>query len=77
MPLRRHQRQYERLFERVRIMGIMKAGWSARRVARQVDRSDLTVRRFWDQWTEETSFTRRPSSGLSRQTTRQEDRHII
>ncbi|GFX58747.1 integrase catalytic domain-containing protein [Trichonephila clavipes] len=30
---------------------------SSRRVARQVGRSDLTVRSYWDQWTEEMSFT--------------------
>ncbi|GFT91980.1 hypothetical protein TNCV_125101 [Trichonephila clavipes] len=35
----------------------MEAGWSARRVTRQVCRSDLTVR-YWDQWTKETPFTR-------------------
>lgn len=79
MPLRRHRRQYEQLseFERGRIIGMMEAGWSARRVARQVGRSDFTVRRCWDQWTEETSFTRRPGSGRPRQTSRREDRHII
>ncbi|GFV42918.1 uncharacterized protein TNCV_1587261 [Trichonephila clavipes] len=46
----------------------MEAGWSARRVARQVGRSDLTVRRCWDQWAKETSFTttlRAPSSDHS------------
>ncbi|GFV25791.1 transposable element Tcb2 transposase [Trichonephila clavipes] len=41
----------------------------------QVGRSALTVRRCWDQWTEDTSFTRRP--GRPRQTSRREDRHII
>ena len=76
MPLRRARRQYKQLsqFERGRIVGMMEAGWSARRVARQLGRSDCVVRRCWDQWTEETSFTRRPGSG---QTSRREDRHII
>ncbi|GFW75376.1 uncharacterized protein TNCV_4190301 [Trichonephila clavipes] len=42
MPLRRFRRQYEQLsqFERGRIIGTMEAGWSARRVARQLGRSD-------------------------------------
>ncbi|GFU41887.1 transposable element Tcb2 transposase [Trichonephila clavipes] len=42
MPLRRFRRQYEQLsqFERERITGMMEAGWSARRVARQLGRSD-------------------------------------
>ncbi|GFX13952.1 uncharacterized protein TNCV_3611521 [Trichonephila clavipes] len=42
--------------------------WLARRVARQLGRSDCVVRRCWDQWIREMSFTRRPSSGHPRQT---------
>ncbi|GFV73987.1 transposable element Tcb2 transposase [Trichonephila clavipes] len=55
----------------------MEAGWSARRVARQLGRSDFVVLRFWDQWIREISFTRRPGSGRIRQTSRREDRHIV
>ncbi|GFX88122.1 transposable element Tcb2 transposase [Trichonephila clavipes] len=51
----------------------MEAGWSARRVARQLGRSDCVVRRCWDQRIREMSFTRR----RSRQTSRLEDRHIV
>ncbi|GFW98990.1 hypothetical protein TNCV_1782091 [Trichonephila clavipes] len=36
----------------------MEARWLTRRVARP----DLTVRRCWDQWIEERSFTRRPQA---------------
>ncbi|GFV41689.1 uncharacterized protein TNCV_3628401 [Trichonephila clavipes] len=45
MPLRRFRRQYEQLsqFERGRIIGIMEAGWSAWRVARQLGRSDCVL----------------------------------
>ncbi|GFW89307.1 transposable element Tcb2 transposase [Trichonephila clavipes] len=50
-------------FERVRIIGMMEAGWSARRVDHQIDRSDCVVRRRWDQWIQEMSFTRKPGSG--------------
>ncbi|GFY14149.1 transposable element Tcb2 transposase [Trichonephila clavipes] len=50
----------------------METGWSAR----QVGRSDLTVRSCWDLRTEETLFTRRPGLGRSRQTSRRENRHI-
>ncbi|GFX30712.1 uncharacterized protein TNCV_1180901 [Trichonephila clavipes] len=42
----------------------------------KLGRSDLTVR-CWDQFTEETSFTRRPGSVRPRQTSRRENRHII
>ncbi|GFT39024.1 transposable element Tcb2 transposase [Trichonephila clavipes] len=34
------------------------------------------VRRCWDQWIREMSFTRRPDSGHPRQTSRREDLHI-
>ncbi|GFX74155.1 transposable element Tcb2 transposase [Trichonephila clavipes] len=84
MPLRRFRRPYEQLsqFERARwhlqaIIGKMEAGWSARRVARQLGRSDCDVRRCWDQWIREMSFTRRKGSGHPRQTSHQEDCHIV
>ncbi|GFV85712.1 transposable element Tcb2 transposase [Trichonephila clavipes] len=59
------------------IIGIMGAGWSARRVSRQLGHSDCVVRRCWDQWIREMSFTRGPGSGRPRQTSRREDRHIV
>ncbi|GFV66041.1 transposable element Tcb2 transposase [Trichonephila clavipes] len=79
MPLRRFRRQYEQLlqFKRGRIIGMMEAGWSSRRVARQLGRSNCLVRRCWDQWIREMSFTRRPGSGSPRQTKHREDRHIV
>ncbi|GFU11980.1 transposable element Tcb2 transposase [Trichonephila clavipes] len=62
MPLRRFRRQNEQLsqFEKGRIIGMMEAGWSARRVARQFCRSKCVVRRCWDQWIRDMLFTRRP-----------------
>ncbi|GFX05721.1 hypothetical protein TNCV_3198381 [Trichonephila clavipes] len=52
MPLRSFRRQYEHLLqsERERIIGMMEAVWSSRRVARQLGRSDCVVRKYWDQW---------------------------
>ncbi|GFV82511.1 transposable element Tcb2 transposase [Trichonephila clavipes] len=46
MLLRRFRKQYEQLsqFERGRIIDMMEAGWSARRVARQLGRSDCVMR---------------------------------
>ncbi|GFW60331.1 transposable element Tcb2 transposase [Trichonephila clavipes] len=55
----------------------MEAGWSARREARQLGLSDCVVRRCWDQWIREMSFTRRPGSGRPRQTSRRENRHTV
>ncbi|GFU24279.1 transposable element Tcb2 transposase, partial [Trichonephila clavipes] len=73
-PLRRFRRQYEQLsqFESGRIIGMMQAGWTARRVVRQLGRSDCVVRRCWDQWIREMSFTPRPGSGRPRQTSGRE-----
>ncbi|GFW33630.1 uncharacterized protein TNCV_2211621 [Trichonephila clavipes] len=50
MPLRRFRRQYEQLpqFERGRIIGMVEAGWSARRVTRQLVHSDCVARRCWE-----------------------------
>ncbi|GFW75262.1 transposable element Tcb2 transposase [Trichonephila clavipes] len=59
-----------------RIIGMMEAGWSARRVARQLGHSDCVVRRCRDPWIQEMSFTRRPGSGHPRQTSRREDHFI-
>ncbi|GFS64905.1 transposable element Tcb2 transposase [Trichonephila clavipes] len=55
----------------------MEAGWSVRQVARRLVRSDCVVRRCWDQWIGEMSFTRRPGSGYQLLTSRREDRHIV
>ncbi|GFT85077.1 uncharacterized protein TNCV_791131 [Trichonephila clavipes] len=51
ISLRHFRKQYEQLsqFERGRIIGMMETWWSARRVARQLGRSDCVVRRCWDQ----------------------------
>ncbi|GFX59140.1 transposable element Tcb2 transposase [Trichonephila clavipes] len=78
MPLHRFRRQYEQLsqFERVRIIGMMEAGWTTRRVARQLSHSDCVVRRCWEQWIREMSFTR-PGSGRLQQIIRQEDCHNV
>ncbi|GFW43150.1 transposable element Tcb1 transposase [Trichonephila clavipes] len=55
----------------------MEAGWSAKRIARQLGGSDCVMRRCWDQWKREMSFAQRPGSGHPRQNSRREDRHIV
>ncbi|GFW52255.1 transposable element Tcb2 transposase [Trichonephila clavipes] len=60
-------------FEIRRIIGMREAGWSAR----QLGLSDCVLKKCWDQWIREMSFTRRPGSGRPRQTSRREDRHIV
>ncbi|GFV43098.1 transposable element Tc1 transposase [Trichonephila clavipes] len=53
------------------------AGWSARRVAGQVDRSECAVRNCWEQWTREGTHARKTGSGATRKITRREDRKIV
>ncbi|GFT05656.1 transposable element Tcb2 transposase [Trichonephila clavipes] len=55
----------------------METGWSVRRVACQLGRSDCVLRRCWGHWIREMSFTRIPGSGYPRETRRREDRHIV
>ncbi|GFT07994.1 transposable element Tcb2 transposase [Trichonephila clavipes] len=79
MPLRCFRRQYEQLsqFERGRVIGMMGTRWSPRRVACQLGRFDYVLRRCWDQWIREMSFTRRPGSGHPRQTSCRGGRHFV
>ncbi|GFV59614.1 transposable element Tcb1 transposase [Trichonephila clavipes] len=53
------------------------AGWSTRRVAGQVDRSECSVRNCWDKWTLVGTHERKTGSGATRKTTRREDRRIV
>ncbi|GFY10153.1 transposable element Tc1 transposase [Trichonephila clavipes] len=53
------------------------AGWSTRRVAGQVNRSECAVRNCWEQWTREGTHTWKTGSGATRKTTRREDRRIV
>ncbi|GFS54909.1 uncharacterized protein TNCV_3576231 [Trichonephila clavipes] len=48
----------------------MEAGWSARQIDRQLGRSDCVVRRCWDQWIREMSFTQRLRMSLKDQLSR-------
>ncbi|GBM11129.1 Transposable element Tcb2 transposase [Araneus ventricosus] len=79
MPGRRVRRHFSLLteFERGLIIGMETAGWSTRRVARQVDRSECAVRTCWEQWTRDNTHLRRSGSGTTRKTTRREDRRIV
>ncbi|GFX45287.1 transposable element Tc1 transposase [Trichonephila clavipes] len=53
------------------------AGWSTRRVAGRVDRSECAVRNYWEQWTREGTHARKTGSRAIRKTTRREDRRIV
>ncbi|GFV71489.1 HTH_Tnp_Tc3_2 domain-containing protein [Trichonephila clavipes] len=53
------------------------AGWSTRRVAARVDRSEFAVRNCCEQWTREGTHAWKTVSGATRKTTRREDRRIV
>ncbi|GFW44683.1 uncharacterized protein TNCV_4482281 [Trichonephila clavipes] len=59
------------------IIGMKTAGWSMRRVAGQVDRSECGVGNCWEQWTREGTHARKTGSGATRKTTRRENRRIM
>ncbi|GFW05897.1 HTH_Tnp_Tc3_2 domain-containing protein [Trichonephila clavipes] len=79
MPGKRARRHFSQLskFERGLIIGMKTAGWSTRRVAGQVDRSECAVRKCWEQWTREGTHVRKTGSGATRKTTRREDQRIL
>ncbi|GFV36857.1 transposable element Tcb2 transposase [Trichonephila clavipes] len=79
MPGKRARCHFSQLseFERGLIIGMKTAGWSTRRVAGQVDRSECVVRNCWEQWTRECTQARKTGSGATRKTTRREDRRIV
>ncbi|GFS57471.1 transposable element Tcb2 transposase [Trichonephila clavipes] len=79
MPGKRARRRFSQLseFESGLIIGMKTAGWSMRRVAGQVDRSECAVRNCWEQWTRESTHAPKTGSGATRKTTRREDRRIV
>ncbi|GFW01522.1 HTH_Tnp_Tc3_2 domain-containing protein [Trichonephila clavipes] len=79
MPGKRARRHFSQFseFERDLIIGRKIAGWSTRRVAAQVDRSECAVRNCWEQWTRKGAHARKTVSGETRKTTRREDQMIV
>ncbi|GFX61348.1 transposable element Tcb1 transposase [Trichonephila clavipes] len=76
MPGKRARRYFSQLsqFERGLIIAMKTAGWSTRRVAGQVDRSECAVRNCWER---EGTHARKTGSGATRKTTRTEDQRIV
>ncbi|GFW90777.1 transposable element Tc1 transposase [Trichonephila clavipes] len=79
MPGKRARRHLSQLseFEGGLIIGMKTAGWSTRRVAGQVDRSECAVRNCWEQCTRGGTHVRKTGSGANRKTTRTDDRRIV
>ena len=53
-------------FERGRIVGLLEAGWTYRRIAKHVAHNVSVICRCFQQWSVEHSHTRRPGSGRPR-----------
>ncbi|GFU76091.1 HTH_Tnp_Tc3_2 domain-containing protein [Trichonephila clavipes] len=79
MPGKCARRHFSQLseFERGLIIGMKTEGWSTRRVAGKVDRSECAVRNCCEQWTREGTHARKTGSGATRKTTRREDQRIV
>ncbi|GFW86638.1 transposable element Tcb2 transposase [Trichonephila clavipes] len=79
MSGKRARRHFSQLseFERGLIIGMKAAGWSTRCVAGQVDLSECAVRNCWEQWTREGTHAWKTGSGVTRKTTKREDRRIV
>lgn len=76
MPRVRQRIPFQQLtpFERGRIVGMRECGKSFKEIARQLGRSDLTVRRAWNAWILENRSDRKIGSGRPRVSTEREDR---
>ncbi|GFV03840.1 transposable element Tc1 transposase [Trichonephila clavipes] len=79
MPSKRARRHFSQLrkFERGLIIRMKIACWSTRRVAGQVDRLECAVRNCWEQCTREGTKARKTGSGVTKKTTRREERRIM
>ncbi|GFV59867.1 HTH_Tnp_Tc3_2 domain-containing protein [Trichonephila clavipes] len=78
MPRRRIRAHYEQLseFERGRMVRLKEAGWANRRIFRHIGRSDVSIRRCWQEWVDNGRFQRHGGSGRPRFTADQ-DRFTI
>ncbi|GFV41871.1 cytochrome P450 2C39 [Trichonephila clavipes] len=70
---------YEKLseFERGLIIGLKEAGWTNRRIALHMERSDAIIRRCWQEWVNNGRFQSHDGSGQPRATAYQEDGLIL
>ncbi|GFW20587.1 HTH_Tnp_Tc3_2 domain-containing protein [Trichonephila clavipes] len=79
MPLRRIRAHYEELseFERDRVFGLKETGWANRRIARHMGRSDVAIRRCWQEWVDNGRFQRHDGSSRPKATADREDRLTV
>ncbi|GFV26898.1 transposable element Tc1 transposase [Trichonephila clavipes] len=66
-----------RRFKNVTITRRLLDDFGKRNMPGQVDRSEFTVRNCWEQWTREGTHAWKTGSGVTRKTTRRDDRRIV
>ncbi|GFW20546.1 HTH_Tnp_Tc3_2 domain-containing protein [Trichonephila clavipes] len=74
--IRAHYKQLSE-FERDRIIGLKDAGWANWRIARHMSRSDVAIRKCWQEWVDNGRFQRRDGSGRPKATADREDRLTV
>ncbi|GFV91330.1 HTH_Tnp_Tc3_2 domain-containing protein [Trichonephila clavipes] len=63
--------------ERGCIIGLKEGGWANRRIARHMGRSDVAIRRYWQEWVDSGRFHGHDSSGRPKAKAGQEDRFTV
>ena len=75
---RRIRTHYEQLSKfRSRIIGLKEAGWSNRRIARHVCRSDAAIIRCWQEWVDSGRLQWYDGSGPPKTTIDRENRVFV
>ncbi|GFS94555.1 HTH_Tnp_Tc3_2 domain-containing protein [Trichonephila clavipes] len=64
-------------FDRGRIIGLKEAGWTTRRIARHMGRSNVTIRRCWQEWVGSDRFQRHDGRGRPNATADRGDRFTV
>ncbi|GFX02595.1 HTH_Tnp_Tc3_2 domain-containing protein [Trichonephila clavipes] len=79
MPRRRIRAHYEQLseFERICIIGLKEGGWTNWTIARHMSRSDVAIRKCWQEKVKNGRFQRHDGSGRPRTTADKEDRLTV
>ncbi|GBN59442.1 Transposable element Tc1 transposase, partial [Araneus ventricosus] len=73
---RRSHHQQLTEFERGRVVGLREGGFFFRDIAERLGRNVSTVRDRWQQWSRESTASRRPGSGRPRGANERKDRHV-
>ncbi|GFU57053.1 uncharacterized protein TNCV_1779201 [Trichonephila clavipes] len=78
MSLRRQRNHYQQRteFEQDHVMGLREGGFSFHDIAERLGRNVSTVHDFWEQWSRNSTASRRPGSGWPRGPIERKDHHM-